>query len=160
MQERLSPEQLGETMRKPPLKFTILFKTRDEISFNQQDLDPMRNQNNNALVISTTISNFWVKKILVDSESSTDIIFHDAYVQLGIDNVQLRKVNTPLTGFSSEMIKLIREVMLPLSLGSYPKRSTKLVKFLVVKALSSAYNVGETELKPLSSDSVYFSPET
>ncbi|KAL2237680.1 UNVERIFIED_CONTAM: Retrovirus-related Pol polyprotein from transposon 17.6, partial [Sesamum indicum] len=32
------------------------------------------------------------------------------------------------------------EVMLPLSLGSHPKRSTKLVKFLVVKA-PSAYNV-------------------
>ncbi|KAL2237686.1 UNVERIFIED_CONTAM: hypothetical protein Sindi_0960300 [Sesamum indicum] len=71
-------------------------------------------------------------------------------IQLGIDNAELRKVTTPLTGFSSDMIQPMGEVMLPLSLGSHPKRSTKLVKFLVVKA-PSAYNVilGETEPEPL-----------
>ncbi|KAL0305108.1 UNVERIFIED_CONTAM: hypothetical protein Scaly_2996600 [Sesamum calycinum] len=110
-----------------------------EIAFGEQDLDP-RNQNNDALVISATLSNFWVKKVLVDSGSSADIIFYDAYVQLGVDNAQLRKVNTPLTGFSGEMIEPLGEVTLPLSLGSYPKRSTKMVKFLVVKA-PSAYNI-------------------
>ncbi|KAK4393855.1 hypothetical protein Sango_1856300 [Sesamum angolense] len=57
-----------------------------------------------------------------------------------IDNAQLRKVNTPLTGFSGEMIEPLGEVMLPLSLGSLPKRSTKMIKFLVVKA-PSAYNI-------------------
>ncbi|KAL0381131.1 UNVERIFIED_CONTAM: hypothetical protein Sangu_0177400 [Sesamum angustifolium] len=62
-----------------------------EIAFGEQDLDPMRNQNNDALVISATLSNFWVKKVLVDSGSSADIIFYDAYVQLGVDNAQLRK---------------------------------------------------------------------
>ncbi|KAL0288788.1 UNVERIFIED_CONTAM: hypothetical protein Sangu_2642900 [Sesamum angustifolium] len=67
-------------------------------------------------------------------------MFYDAYVQLGIDNAQLRKVNTPLTGFSGEMIEPLGEVMLPLSLGSLPKRSTKMVKFLVVNA-PSAYNI-------------------
>ncbi|KAL0355702.1 UNVERIFIED_CONTAM: hypothetical protein Sradi_4017100 [Sesamum radiatum] len=100
----------------------------------------MRNQNNDALVISATLSNFWVKKVLVDSGSSTDIIFYDAYAQLGIDNAQVRKVNTLLTGFSGEMIEPLGEVTLPLSLGSFPKRSTKMVKFLVVKA-PSAYNI-------------------
>ncbi|KAL2244743.1 UNVERIFIED_CONTAM: hypothetical protein Sindi_2742500 [Sesamum indicum] len=76
----------------------------------------------------------------MDSGSSADIIFHDAYVQLGIDNAQLLKVNATLTDFSGKIIKLVGEVTLAMSLGSYPKRSTKLVKFLMVKALS-AYNV-------------------
>ncbi|KAL2244746.1 UNVERIFIED_CONTAM: hypothetical protein Sindi_2742800 [Sesamum indicum] len=76
----------------------------------------------------------------MDSGSSADIIFHDAYVQLGIDNAQLLKVNAPLTDFSGKIIKLVGEVTLAMSLGSYPKRSTKLVKFLMVKA-PSAYNV-------------------
>ncbi|KAL0295276.1 UNVERIFIED_CONTAM: hypothetical protein Sangu_2511000 [Sesamum angustifolium] len=39
-----------------------------------------------------------------------------------------------------EMIEPLREVKLPFSLGSYPKRSTKIVKFLVVKT-PSAYNI-------------------
>ncbi|KAL0433498.1 UNVERIFIED_CONTAM: hypothetical protein Slati_2684100 [Sesamum latifolium] len=118
----------------------VNLEQQEEISFSRQDLDPMRNQNNDALVISATLSNFWVKKVLVDSGSSADIIFYDAYAQLGIDNAQLRRVNTPLTGFSGEMIEPLWEVTLPLSLGSYPKRSTKMVKFLVVKA-PSAYNI-------------------
>ncbi|KAK4402617.1 hypothetical protein Sango_1002400 [Sesamum angolense] len=120
--------------------YNVNSKKQEEISFNSQDMDPMRHQNNDALVISATLANFLVKKILVDSGSSADIIFYDAYVQLGIDNAQLQKANTPLTGFSGEMIEPLGEVMLLLSLGSFPKRSTKIVKFLVVKA-PSAYNI-------------------
>ncbi|KAL0336366.1 UNVERIFIED_CONTAM: hypothetical protein Sradi_4848500 [Sesamum radiatum] len=117
--------------------YNVNSENQEEISFNSQDMDPMRNQNNDALVISTTLANFLVKKVLVDSGSSVDIMFYDAYVQLGIDNAQLRKVNNPLTGFSGEMIEPLGEVMLPLSLGSLLKRSTKMVKFLVVKAPSA-----------------------
>ncbi|KAL0286057.1 UNVERIFIED_CONTAM: hypothetical protein Sangu_2751800 [Sesamum angustifolium] len=120
--------------------YNVNSEKQEEISFNSQDMDPMRNQNNDALVISATLANFLVKKILVDSGSSADIIFYDAYVQLGIENAQLQKANTPLTGFSGEMIEPLGEVILPLSLGSLPKRSTKIVKFLVVKA-PSAYNI-------------------
>ncbi|KAK4393919.1 hypothetical protein Sango_1862700 [Sesamum angolense] len=101
-------------------------------------MDPMRNQNNDALVISATLANFLVRKVPVDSGSSADIMFYDAYVQLGIGNAQLRKVNTPLTGFSGEMMnhwgKCVAVVLFS------PKRSTKMVKFLVVKA-PSAYNI-------------------
>ncbi|KAL0434407.1 UNVERIFIED_CONTAM: hypothetical protein Slati_2775000 [Sesamum latifolium] len=57
-----------------------------------------------------------------------------------IDNAQLRKVNTPLTGFSGEMIEQLEEVILSLSFCSLSKRSTKMIKFLVVKA-PSAYNI-------------------
>ncbi|KAL0456344.1 UNVERIFIED_CONTAM: hypothetical protein Slati_0973600 [Sesamum latifolium] len=130
----------GNQWQIPTQVLNVNLEQQDEISFSRQDLDPMRNQNNDALVISATLSNFWVKKVLVDSRSSADIIFYDAYAQLGIDNAQLRRVNTPLTGFSGEMIEPLGEVTLPLFLGSYPKRSTKMVKFLVVKA-PSAYNI-------------------
>ncbi|KAI3444854.1 hypothetical protein Pfo_001519 [Paulownia fortunei] len=85
-------------------------------------------QHNDALVISTTLSNFWVKKILVDSESSADIIFYDALV------------NTPLIGFGGEVVEALGEVALLFSLGSYPRRITKMVKFLVVNA-PSTYNM-------------------
>ncbi|KAL0286608.1 UNVERIFIED_CONTAM: hypothetical protein Sangu_2725900 [Sesamum angustifolium] len=94
--------------------YNINSKKQEEISFNSQDMDPMRNQNNDALVISATLANFLVKKVLVDSGSLVDTIFYDAYVQLGIDNAQLWKVNTPLTSFSGEMIEALGEMILPL----------------------------------------------
>ncbi|KAK4382184.1 hypothetical protein Sango_2896800 [Sesamum angolense] len=136
----LARATMGNHWQAPIQVYNVNSENQEEISFNSQDMDPMRNQNNDALVISATLANFLVKKVLIDSGSSADIMFYDAYVQLGIDNAQLRKVNTPLTGFSGEMIEPLGEVMLPLSLGSLPKRSTKMVKFLVVKA-PSAYNI-------------------
>ncbi|XP_073152311.1 uncharacterized protein [Henckelia pumila] len=105
---------------------------QDGLSFSDKDLENPRGTHNDALIISATISNFWVKKILVDSGSSADIIFHDAFIKLGINNAQLTPVNTPLVGFFGEIVEALGEVMLPLSLGSYPKWSTKMVKFLVV----------------------------
>ncbi|XP_073138220.1 uncharacterized protein [Henckelia pumila] len=59
---------------------------------------------------------------------------------MGIDNAQLTPINTPLVGFSGEVVEALGEITLPVSLGSYPMRVTKMVKFLRVNA-SSAYNV-------------------
>ncbi|KAI3455061.1 hypothetical protein Pfo_011724 [Paulownia fortunei] len=42
----------------------------EQLTFGESDLEGRREQHNDALVISATILNFWVKKILVDSESS------------------------------------------------------------------------------------------
>ncbi|KAL0311456.1 UNVERIFIED_CONTAM: hypothetical protein Sangu_2440300 [Sesamum angustifolium] len=93
----------GNHWQAPIQVYNVNSENQEEISFNSQDMDPMRNQNNDALVISATLANFLVKKVLVDSGSSADIIFYDTYVQLGIDNAQLWKVNTPLTGFSGSI---------------------------------------------------------
>ncbi|KAI3448677.1 hypothetical protein Pfo_005342 [Paulownia fortunei] len=91
---------------------------REELSFSNLDLEEPREAHNNALVISATMSNFWVKKILVDSGSSTGIMFHDA----------------------GDVVEALEEITLPVSLGSYPKRATRMVKFLVVKSFST-YNI-------------------
>ncbi|XP_073129045.1 uncharacterized protein [Henckelia pumila] len=141
MQEKPSYEQQrGITIYLTPLPMYEIETIQGRLSFSDNDLENNRDTHNDALVISATISNFWVKKILVDFESSADIIFHDAFVKLGISNAQLTSVNTPLIEFFGEVVEALGEVTLPLSLGSYPKLSTKFVKFLVVKS-SSAYNV-------------------
>ncbi|KAI3446591.1 hypothetical protein Pfo_003256 [Paulownia fortunei] len=111
-----------------------------ELAFGEFDLEGRREQHNDALVISATLSNFWVKKILVDNRSSADIILYDAFLKLRIDNAQLSLMNTPLTEFGGEVVETLGEVALPFSLGSYPKRVTKMVKFLVVNT-SLTYNM-------------------
>ncbi|XP_073049427.1 uncharacterized protein [Primulina eburnea] len=108
--------------------------------FGDNDLEFPRGEHNDALVIPATISNFWVRKILVDSGSSADIIFYSTFVKLGIDNALLAPVNTPLVGFAGEVVEALGEVTLPFSFGSYPLRTTKMVRFLIVKS-PSAYNI-------------------
>ncbi|XP_073046124.1 uncharacterized protein [Primulina eburnea] len=114
-------------------------KKDEEVFFGEEDLEASRGEHNDALIISATISDFWVKKILVDLGSSAYIIFHGAFQKLGLSNAQLMRVNTPLVGFSGEVCEAVSEIALPISLGSYPQRSTKMMKFLVVRA-PSAYN--------------------
>ncbi|KAL0319670.1 UNVERIFIED_CONTAM: hypothetical protein Sradi_5228500 [Sesamum radiatum] len=59
---------------------------------------------------------------------------------MAINNAELARVSTPLTSFSGSVVEPIGKVMLPISLGSYPKRVTKMVMFLVIDT-PSAYNV-------------------
>ncbi|KAI3470508.1 hypothetical protein Pfo_027171 [Paulownia fortunei] len=99
----------------------------EQLTFGESDLEGRQEQHNDAL-------------ILVDSGSSADIIFYDAFLKIDIDNAQLSPVNTPLTGFRGEMVEALGEVVIPFSLGSYPRRITKMVKFLVVNA-PSTYNM-------------------
>ncbi|KAL0421281.1 UNVERIFIED_CONTAM: hypothetical protein Slati_3151000 [Sesamum latifolium] len=114
-------------------------KGEQEILFGNPDLE-RDVTNNDALVISFTIANFWVKKVFVDSGSLAYIIFYKAFSQMEINNAELTRVNMPLTSFSGSTIEPVGEMMLLISMGSYPMRVTKMVKFLVVDA-HSAYNI-------------------
>ncbi|XP_012850149.1 PREDICTED: uncharacterized protein LOC105969924 [Erythranthe guttata] len=111
-----------------------------EITFSDDDLEGPRGEHNDALVISASISNYLVKKILVDGGSSADIIYYGAFEKLGIANAKLAPVKTPLVGFAGHAVEALGEISLVLSLGSFPRRATNTVNFLVVKA-PSTYNV-------------------
>ncbi|KAL0351199.1 UNVERIFIED_CONTAM: Transposon Ty3-G Gag-Pol polyprotein [Sesamum radiatum] len=59
---------------------------------------------------------------------------------MGIGSSKLIPVNTPLTSFSGDIVEPLGEISLPVSLGTYPQRATKFIKFLVVDS-PSAYNM-------------------
>ncbi|KAL0325073.1 UNVERIFIED_CONTAM: hypothetical protein Sradi_5076600 [Sesamum radiatum] len=109
------------------------------ITFNKQDLEGHLPTTNDAIVIASTISNFWVKKILIDSGSLADILFYRAFSEMGIDNARLTPVKTSLTSFSGDIVEPLGEIVLPVSLRSYPRRTKKFVKFLVVDSPSALY---------------------
>ncbi|XP_012851629.1 PREDICTED: uncharacterized protein LOC105971328 [Erythranthe guttata] len=111
------------------------------LTFGDYDLEgSQREEHNDALVISASLSNFWVRKILVDGGSSADIIFYDVFQQLGIADAQLAPVKTPLIRFTGEVVEALGQITLPLILGTFPRRVTRMVNFLVVKS-SLTYNV-------------------
>ncbi|KAL0367578.1 UNVERIFIED_CONTAM: hypothetical protein Sradi_3647900 [Sesamum radiatum] len=68
---------------------------KQEIVFGNQVLEKDVVANNDAVVISATIANFWVKKVLVDSGSSADIIFYKAFSQMGVNNAELTRCTRP-----------------------------------------------------------------
>ncbi|KAL0446343.1 UNVERIFIED_CONTAM: hypothetical protein Slati_1762200 [Sesamum latifolium] len=95
---------------------------------------------NDALVITVVIANYEVGRIFIDSGSSADILFGEAYDQMQLGDVSLEKVNTSLYGFVGEVVHPRGMVSLPLTMGRGTTRKTCLLKFLVVD-VPSAYNV-------------------
>ncbi|XP_056843144.1 uncharacterized protein LOC130495693 [Raphanus sativus] len=110
----------------------LLFGT-NEISFTAREQEKVLAPNHDALVISLTIANCLVKRILVDNGSSSKIIFHSAFADLGLEPTALTRKATPLVGFSGEVKQTLGEVLLPV----YAEEINQATKFLVVDCPSS-----------------------
>ncbi|XP_048611576.1 uncharacterized protein LOC125585903 [Brassica napus] len=75
----------------------------DKISFTAKEQEKILAPHHDALVISLTVANCLVKRILVDNGSSSNIIFQTAYQDLGLEGSTLTRKVTPLIGFSGEV---------------------------------------------------------
>ncbi|KAL0285741.1 UNVERIFIED_CONTAM: hypothetical protein Scaly_2810400 [Sesamum calycinum] len=98
-----------------------------------------KNSHNDALVITALLANYEVGRIFIDSESSADTLFGEAYDQMKLKDIPLKKVNTSLYEFAGEVVYPRGMILLPLTLGTRTPRKTCMLKFLVMD-VPSAYN--------------------
>ncbi|GAV83121.1 hypothetical protein CFOL_v3_26572 [Cephalotus follicularis] len=80
-----------------------------------------------------------MKRILIDSGSSADILYKHAFDQLRIPADQLKPVKTPLVGFTGEMIHPLGSINLSVVAGTAPRQTQVEMTFLVVDT-PSHYN--------------------
>ncbi|RRT43515.1 hypothetical protein B296_00019222 [Ensete ventricosum] len=92
-----------------------------------------------ALVISTRIMNAQVKMIMVDTGSSTDILYLDTFQKMVLTNKDLVPMTYALTGFTGDLISPLGTMTLPATIEEEPSSKALMVPFMVV-GLSSAYN--------------------
>ncbi|KAL2247278.1 UNVERIFIED_CONTAM: hypothetical protein Sindi_2580100 [Sesamum indicum] len=111
-----------------------------EIVFSNQDARDKIGLENDPMVIKMDIANFTVHKVLVDNGSPTDIIRKEVLSKMGLDDVRLAPVKTPLVGFGGSEVESLGTIDLPVSIGEEPRRKTLMVKFLAVDT-PFAYNV-------------------
>ena len=108
----------------------------DKISFTAKEKEKVLAPHHDALVVSLTVANCLVRRILVDNGSSSNIIFQTAYQDLGLDESALTRRITPLVGFSGGVKQTAGEVVLPV----YAEGINMSTKFLLVDCQSS-YNM-------------------
>ena len=77
--------------------------------------------------------------MLVDNESSADILYYPAFQQMNLGWKQLRPVLSSLVGFGGMKVQPVSTISLLVVVGAYPQQVTRNVNFLVVDC-SSSYN--------------------
>ncbi|RWW03640.1 hypothetical protein GW17_00033182 [Ensete ventricosum] len=118
-------------------KRSALWFPRLEITFSSGEEEYLKIDH--ALVISTQIIDTQVKRIMVDTESSADILYIDAFQKLGLSSGDLVPKTSTLTGFIGDSISPLVITTLLVTIREAPRSKMLMVSFLVVK-LFSAYN--------------------
>ncbi|XP_064966418.1 uncharacterized protein LOC135675222 [Musa acuminata AAA Group] len=98
-----------------------------------------QSEHDDALVISARIANVQVRRIMVDTGSSADILYFDAFQKLGLSGDNIKPIFSALTGFTGDSISPLGAITLPLTLGAPPRSKTVMTTFLVID-LPTAYN--------------------
>ncbi|XP_040374633.1 uncharacterized protein LOC121052815 [Rosa chinensis] len=103
------------------------------ISFSAADTIGIQFPHRDTLVVTTQIANVLVRRIMVDAGSSANVIFWEAFEQIGLDKTLIRKAW--LTAFEGSETWHVGEISLPVTMGG------KIVEvdFVIVKK-PSAYN--------------------
>ena len=102
----------------PPFKQR---QTDQDMSFNEANAKGVKQPHNDPLVIMLNIEGFNTKRILVDNDSSADIIYLLAFQQLKLDPKRLHPFDSPLVSFSGDKVYPKGIVTLTIIVGTYPR---------------------------------------
>nr|XP_023905467.1 uncharacterized protein LOC112017220 [Quercus suber] len=105
------------------------------IEFSKEDVKRFHHPLDDALVVSISIGYYNTHRVLVDNESSADILYYPAFQQIRINREWLVSTNAPLVGFGGTKVYPLSTVTLPITIGDYPPQITKDVTFLVIDCL-------------------------
>jgi hypothetical protein len=120
------------------------------VGFSNDDYAGVSLPHTDALVVTLTIANHQTRRILVDTESSADILFKSAFDYMGVPREKVLPVSCHLLGFAGENVLPLESIELPVTAGTYLRQKVIMVRFLIVDKIS-AYNaiIGRTALNDL-----------
>jgi hypothetical protein len=91
------------------------------VGFSNEDYAGVSLPHIDALVVSLTIANHQTQRILIDTGSSTDILFKSAFDHMGIPWDRVVLILCHLLGFSREKVLPLGSIELPITTGTYPR---------------------------------------
>ncbi|XP_074356738.1 uncharacterized protein LOC141696504 [Apium graveolens] len=110
------------------------------MTFRTEDYEDVIRPHEDPLIINPIIGQNKIWKVMVDTGSSTNILFHKTYCKMNLAGEQLEPCNeAPLYAIRGHPIQFEGTITLPVLLGKLPYTVEKLVKFYVVQ-IESPYN--------------------
>ena len=82
----------------------IVWRESPIIGFSEEDARCLHHLHNDALVFSIRVGDYNVYWVLVDNDSSANILYYPAFQQMGIDRAQLIPTNALLVGFGGTRV--------------------------------------------------------
>ncbi|XP_074301189.1 uncharacterized protein LOC141632547 [Silene latifolia] len=104
-------------------------------AFDEEDVHDNQ-EHHDALIKTLSMANCRVRKVLVDTGSSVNLIKLKTIENMGFSEKDLQKKTIPLVGFSGETANSLGEIMIPTYAGGINKQ----VRYLVIDG-PSTYNV-------------------
>ncbi|KAM1625003.1 hypothetical protein ACFX2K_023134 [Malus domestica] len=122
----------------------------DPICFYPEEERGIIYPHNDPLIMEAHIANFEVRRILVDTGASVNIMFADAFRALNVVEHLLDRSISHLISFSGDIMQPLGSIHLPFTIGTGSYTATITINFLVVDCLTT-YNVifGRTGINDL-----------
>ncbi|KAK2445921.1 hypothetical protein QL285_016792 [Trifolium repens] len=112
-----------------------------DLSFTKEDKREVMPHDDDPLVIQVQILNCDVKRVLIDSGSSADIMYWEAFKAMQLSNKHLLPYNGTLVGFAGEQVEVMGYTTLLTTFGVKDQAKTIKVRYLVVKTPFTSYNI-------------------
>ena len=89
------------------------------IGFIEEDARRLHHPHDDPLVVNIRVGDYNTYRVLVDNESSADILYYPAFQQMRIEKERLIPTNAPLVGFGGTRVYPLGAVTLLVTVGDY-----------------------------------------
>ncbi|CAH9082887.1 unnamed protein product [Cuscuta europaea] len=111
----------------------------EPITFGIADLPQSLGPHRDELVFSMDIREWIIRRVLVDTGSSVNVLYWDVFEKMHLSRADLSPLRTPLTGFTGHSIDAEGTIVLPVEIGDREHRATIPMTFVVMR-LKCAHN--------------------
>ncbi|VFQ70305.1 unnamed protein product [Cuscuta campestris] len=105
---------------------------REPITFTDRDLPATGEDHNDPLVITMDMGGVDVSRVLVDTGSSVNVLYLDAFEKLKLCRTRLEPLKTLLSGFTGDSVEAKGSILLTCELGTGDQVVQKQMRFVVV----------------------------
>jgi hypothetical protein len=119
----------------------VAFSPAPDLSFSPKDAQGVVPHDDDPLVIQVQIMNCDVKRVLIDSGSSADIMYWEAFKAMQLSGEQLQPYSGTLVGFAGEQAEVMGNITLLTTFGVNEQTRTIKVRYLVVRTPCASYNI-------------------
>ncbi|XP_074297576.1 uncharacterized protein LOC141628316 [Silene latifolia] len=120
---------------RPEISCRVSHSNLPVVAFDEEDIHDSQ-EHHDALIITLSMANCTVRKVLVDTGSSVNLIMLKTIENMGFSEKDLQKKTIPLVGLSGEITNSLGEIVIPTYAGGINKQ----VRYLVIDG-PSTYNV-------------------